>query len=269
LLLDVAAALSGAEGKLSRIELEELGASPRSRLQAGIAGQPLLGIVARVATMLGLSRPEVVVGADVTRPRVLGQDPIWLVVPESILSQQEPVQTALVVGPLVRAALGASWLYDLPGAYAHATLCGAIRQVVPGYAADAGDADQQDLVAEMSRRVAKAIGRKQKKALQELTPAVERSRDVTPEDGRAFELAVARTELRAAFVVTGDLLATLDVARGDDAALGAATATVGKPALLATLRHPTAGDLTGFALAPSTTALRWRAGTLEGKRAPT
>jgi tetratricopeptide (TPR) repeat protein len=269
LLLDVAAALSGAEGKLSRIELEELGASPRSRLQAGFAGQPLLLIVARVATMLGLPRIEVVVGADVTRPRVLGQDPTWLVVPESILSQQEPLQTALVVGPLVRAALGASWLYDLPGAYAHATLCGAIRQVVPGYAADAGDADQQDLVEEMARRVAKTIGRKQKKALQELVPALESAHEVTPEDGRAFELALARAELRAAFVVTGDLLATLDVARGDDAALGAATASVGKPALDAMLRHPAARDLAGFALAPPTTALRWRAGSLAGKRTST
>jgi len=247
-LLDVAAALSGAEGKLARIELEELGASPRSRLQAGVAGQPLLGLAGRVATMLGLPRIEVVVG-DVKRPRVLGQDPTWLVVPESILSQQEPLQTALVVGPLVRAALGASWLYDLPGAYAHATLCGAIRQVVSGYAADAGDADQQDLVGEMSRRVAKAIGRKQKKALQEIAPALELAPEITPADGRAFELAVARTELRAAFVVTGDLLATLDVARGDDAALGAATASVGKAALAAMLRHPATGDLAGFALA--------------------
>jgi hypothetical protein len=211
----------------------------------------------------------VVVGADVSRPRVLGQDPMWLVVPESILSQQEPVQTALVVGPLVRAVLGASWLYDLPGAYAHATLCGAIRQVVPGYAAGAGDADQQDLIDEMSRRVAKAIGRKQKKALQELVPALEVTQEATPADGRAFELAIARTELRAALVITGDLLAALDVARGDDAALGTATASVGKTALAAMLRHPAACDLAGFALAPSTTALRWRAGSLGGRRAST
>jgi tetratricopeptide (TPR) repeat protein len=266
MLLDVAAALSGVEGKLARVELEELGASPRSRLQAGVAGQPLLVLVARVATMLGLPRIEVVVG-DVKRPRVLGHDPTWLVVPESILSQQEPLQTALVVGPLVRAVLGASWLYDLPGPYAHATLCGAIRQVVSGYAADAGDADQQDLAEEMSRRVAKAIGRKQKKALQELAAALEIAPEITPADGRSFELAVARTELRAAFVVTGDLLATLDVARGDDAALGTATGSVGRAALAAMLRHPSAGDLAGFALAPSTTALRWRAGTLGGKRA--
>ncbi len=155
---------------------------------------------------------------------------------------------------------------DLPGAYAHATLCGAIRQVVSGYAAGAGDADQQDLVEEMSRRVAKAIGRKQKKALQELASALEIAPEITLSDGRAFELAVARTELRAAFVVTGDLLATLDVARGDDAALGAATASVGKAALTAMLRHPAMGDVAAFALAPSTTALRWRAGTLAGKR---
>ncbi|HEX8795999.1 MAG TPA: hypothetical protein VF765_33850 [Polyangiaceae bacterium] len=264
LLLDVASALSGAEGKLAHVALEDLGASPRGRLTAGVAGHPLLVIVARIATMLGLPRPEVVVGVDVTRPRVLGVEPTWLVVPESMLSKDEPLQTALVAGPLVRAALGASWLYDLPGAYAHATLCAAARQVVGGYAADEGDVDQQDLVEEMSRRVAKAIGRKQKKALQELAPALASAAVVTPDDARAFELAVARTELRTAFVVTGDLLATLDVARGDDPALGTASASVGKAALSAVLRHPAAGDLGRFALEPSTTALRWRAGTLWG-----
>lgn len=265
LLLDVAAALSGAEGKLAHIGLEQLGASPRGRLTPGVAGQPLLVTVARIATMLGLPRPEVVVGVDVTRPRVLGHDPTWLVIPESLLSMDEPLQTALVAGPLVRAAMGASWLYDLPGTYAHATLCAAARQVLAGYAADAGDVDQQDLVEEMARRVAKAIGRKQKKALQELTPDLASAPVFTPDDARAFELAVARTELRTAFVVTSDLLATLDVARGDDLALGAATASVGKAALGAVLRHPAAGDLARFALEPSTTALRWRAGTLWGQ----
>jgi cellulose synthase operon protein C len=264
LLLDVAAALSGAEGKLAHVALEDLGASPRARLSAGVSGHPLLVMVARLATMLGLPRPEVAIGVDVTRPRVLGQEPMWLVVPESLLSTDEPLQTALVAGPLVRAALGATWLYDLPGAYAHATLCAAARQVVAGYAADAGDVDQQDMVEEMARRVAKAIGRKQKKALQELVPALESAPDTTPSDARAFELAVARTELRTAFVVTGDLLATLDVARGDDPALGAATASVGKATLAAVLHHPAAGDLARFALDPSATALRWRAGTLWG-----
>lgn len=265
LLLDLVAALSGAEGKLAQIGLEDLGASPRGRLATGVAGHPLLVTVARIATMLGLPRPEVVIGVDVTRPRVLGQEPTWLVIPESLLSLDEPLQTALVAGPLVLAALGAGWLYDLPGAYAHATLCAAARQVIAGYAADAGDVEQQDLVDEMARRVAKAIGRKQKKALQELAPALESAAVVTPEDARAFELAVARTELRTAFVVTGDLLATLDAARGDDPPLGAASASVGKAALAAVLRHPAAGDVTRFALDPSATALRWRAGTLWGQ----
>jgi len=119
----------------------------------------------------------------------------------------------------------------------------------------------------MSRRVGKAIGRKQKKALGELAPALSEMRAPTLAEVGAFERLVAQAELRAAFIVTGDLLSTLDAARARDGALGAATASVGAAGLRATLGHPVAGDLTRFALSPAATTLRWRAGTLWGRKA--
>jgi serine/threonine-protein kinase len=261
LLLDVALALAGIEGKLTHVALEDVGASPRSRLVHGTSGQPVLAIVARLAALLGLERPEVVVGADVQHPRPLVHDGFWLVIPEALVAQPEPVQAASIMGPLVRLALRVAWLDDLPGAYAHALLCAAIRQVIPGYASEVGGGEQQDLIDEMSRRVGKAVGRKQKKALHELVPALEAARTATRADAEAFERAIESCELHAAFVAGGDLLATLDVLRALDVGLGKATEAVGISALGAVMTHPLAGDLARFALAPSTTTLRRRAGS--------
>jgi hypothetical protein len=187
------------------------------------------------------------------------------VVPESLLAKPDSVQAAALVSPLVRLALGVPWLEDMKGPYAHAILCAAARQVVEGYAADVGDADTQELIAEFTRRVARAIGRKQKKALQELAPALGATRPLTIADVDALERGVARAELRAAFLLTGDLLATIDAARLRDPELSRAMSGVGKKVLAASLGDPLTGDLIAFALTPGATALRRRAGTIWGR----
>ena len=259
LLLDLAAAVAGAASKFARVDMDELGVSPRDRM----TGHPLL--VYRLAKMFGLEPPDVVTSAVVTRARVVAHETPWIVVPEALLSQPEPVQVAALVGPLVRLALGVPWIEDLRGVFAHAVLCAAARQVLPAYASDGSDAALQERLEEFTRRVARAVGRKQKKALQELAPALGATRPPTLGDVDLFERGIARTELRAAFLATGDLLATLDAARAADPELGRVTANVGKPALSAVLMHPLARDLVSFALAPATTALRRKAGTTWGR----
>ncbi len=259
LLLDVAAAIGGVAGKFARVDVDALGVTARDR----VTGHPLL--VYRLARLLGLAPPDVVVSATVPTPRVVANETPWLVVPESLLGQPETVQTASLVGPLVRLALGVPWLEDLKGVYAHAVLCAAARQVVEGYASEVGDADTQELLGDFTKRVARAIGRKQKRALQELAPALAATRPLALTDVEAFERGLARADLRAAFLLTGDLLATLDAARLGDPELFRATAGVGKQALAAILTHPLIGDLVSFALMPATTALRRRAGTTWGR----
>ncbi len=265
LLLELSAALAGAEPKIAPVDLEELGVGPKDRLLPA-SGHPLLLLVHRLATMLGIARPEIALSSGLPHPRLVVKDVPWLVVPQALLQRPEPVQAATLVGPLVRIALAVPWLEELPGAYAHATFCGAARQVVPLFGSET-EPDQVGLIEEMSRRVGKAIGRKQKKALGELAPALSQVRAPTLADIAAFELLVARSELRAAFVLTGDLLATLDAARSRDTILAAATASVGVAGLSATLRHPLGGDVARFALSQASTALRWRAGTLWGRPA--
>ncbi|HTB73353.1 MAG TPA: protein kinase [Polyangiaceae bacterium] len=259
LLLDLAAAIAGAASKFVRVDMDELGVSPRGRL----TGHPLP--VYRLAKMFGLEPPDVVASARVTRPRVVPHETPWIVMPESLLAQPEPVQAAALMGPLVRLALGVPWMEDLRGVQAQAVLCAAARQVLPGYSPDPRDPALNERLEDWTRRLARAIGRKQKKALQELAPALGATRPPSLADVEAFEEGLARTTLRTAFLVTGDLLATLDAARAADPELNSATANVGKAALAAVLTHPLTRDVVSFALAPATTALRRKAGTTWGR----
>jgi serine/threonine protein kinase len=263
LLFELASAIAGADGKLTGVDLDDVGVGPRDRLPPG-GGDPLGSTVERLSSLLGIPRPEVAVSDGVHWPRVVMRDAGWVVVPSALPSWAEPVQAAALAGPLVRIALALPWLDDLPSAYAHAVLCSAARTVVPGFASEITEADQQELIEEMGRRVAKALGRKQKKALAALADRLGNARAPTLADASSFERSVAQAELRAGFVLTGDLLATLDVVRARDEHLARATATVGPQALRATLSHPLAGDVARFALAPSTLNLRWRAGTFWG-----
>ncbi|HEX3770282.1 MAG TPA: protein kinase [Polyangiaceae bacterium] len=256
LLLDVAAAVAGSAAKFARVEMEDLGISPRERL----TGHPRL--VYRLARTFGLEPPDAVVTASAARLRGVAHDPPWLLVPESLTAQPEPVQNARLVAPLLRLALGVPWLEDLRGPFAQALLFGAARQVLPEYGDGViMDAAARERVDELTRRVGRAIGRKQKKALAELAPALGATRPPTIVDVEVLERGIARAELRTAFVVTGDLLATLDAARAEDPELARSTGSVGKGALAATLLHPLARDLVAYALAPATTALRRKLGT--------
>ena len=253
LLLEVALAVAGVASKFARVDAIDLRVSARDR-PGGLL------VVHRVARTLGLDPPEIVVTPSVARPRVVVQDPPWLAVPESLLAQPEPVQAAALAGPLVRLALGVPWLDDLRGVEAQAVLCGAVRQVLPGYG-ESADATQNERLDDFTRRIGRAIGRRQKRALQDLAPALGATRPPVLADISTLERGIARTELRAAFVLTGDLLATLDVVRAADPDFGRATSHVGKAALAAVLGHPLARDLVAFALTPATTALRRKLGT--------
>jgi tetratricopeptide (TPR) repeat protein len=275
LLLELAAAFDGTEAKVALLRpVSDEGArrapEPRENLRitarariAPSSGHPVLGLLQRLSAMFGVPRPEVAIverGASPTLAVV--QDAPWIAMPSALLDLPEPDLTATLVPLLVRLALTVPWLDDLRGADAHALLCGAARLVVPGYASDTTDPEQSARVDEMARRVGKVLGRRQKKALAELAPALGASRAPTLGDVAAWEDALRRTELRASFLATGDLLATVGAARARDEGLALATLHFGPGALRAVLEHPLAGDVARFALAPATTALRWRTGAL-------
>src|SRR5262249_35743387 len=73
--------------------------------------------------------------------------------------------------------------------------------------------------------------------------------------------ALARAELRIAYILTGDVLATIDELRGLDGAFLEATEAPGRGSVAAVLDHAFAGDVVRFALTPEATALRRRVGS--------
>jgi hypothetical protein len=253
-LLEVAAAISGVEGKIMRADLGALGVVPRDRLTSR-GGHPTRVILDRVLRQLGIADLELAVAPGALRVRVLAQDEPWIVIPPAFVKQSEPVQMAALARAAARVAYGVPWLEELSPGQVEALLVAAARQVVKGY----GRADAA-LVAQHEASLARALSRRQRRLLEDLAPHLSTS-NAKPPQADDFVQALTRAELRAAFLLGGDLLALLEEMRPLDAALTAATESPGTRALATLLDHPLTGDLVRFALTPEATALRRRLGS--------
>lgn len=261
-LLEVAAAIANIDAKMLRADLSEIGISSRDRVSAR-SGNPTRALFDRMLRMLGLSDVELVITPNVARTRVIAQDEPWVLVPKTLSDLPEPAQMASMGRALARITLGVPWLEELPAPHIEALLIAAARAVAPGYAQQELDVLAQKLVAQYEPGIHKALSRKQKRTLEELAPHM-----LTPQ-GRpmpidAFVATLGRAELRVAYLLTGDLLATIDEYRGIDPALLRATETPGRAALAAVLEHPFAGDVARWAILPEATALKRRLGTAWG-----
>jgi serine/threonine-protein kinase len=257
----IVSALAGVEAKLARTDLEALGTSPRQRLTPA-SGHPAPYALAWLSRLLGIDCPPAVVSERLNVPRALCVDgEPWVGVPASLVSRPEPEQIASLVRPLVRIALAATWLDELLPDELFSLLIAIARRAAPGYSSMSSDVDHA-LVEDFSQKIGRAVGRKQKKALGDLAARLADAPPLTPVDAEVFARALGCAEVRAAFVITGDLLATVDALRAAQPALRRETDNAGPRALAAVLSHPLAGDLVRTAIAPRTTALRARLGTL-------
>ena len=131
---------------------------------------------------------------------------------------------------------------------------------MPTYGKDDVDVLSLKLVLQYEPNITKELSRKHRQALEKLIPLM------SSPQGRIIPIDVligslARAELRIAYVLTGDVLATIDELRGLDAAFLKATETPGRGSVGAVLDHPFAGDVLRFALTPEATALRRRVGS--------
>jgi tetratricopeptide (TPR) repeat protein len=253
-LLAVAAAIAGIEGKVLRADLATVGIASRDRI-APRSGHPTRILLDRIVRQLGIAEVELAVAPSALRTRVLAQDTPWIVVAPSFVKQPEPAQLAGLARAAARIACGVPWLEEISPAQIEALLVAAARQVVKGYgAADAS------LVAQHEAAIAKALSRRQRKLLEDLAPQLA-APGARPPPADEFVQALIRAELRAAFLVSGDLLAMLEEMRPLDAAIHAAIESPGTSALATLLDHPLAGDLVRFALTPEATALRRRLGS--------
>jgi tetratricopeptide (TPR) repeat protein len=258
-LLEVAAAVAGLETRVLRADVAELGLSSRDRISPR-SGNVTRALMDRVLDSLGLADIELVLTPAVARTRVLAQDTLWIVAPKSLADAPEPVQLAALGRALTRISLGAPWLEELPAPHVEAYLVACARQVVPGYGQEDLDVLASKLVAHYEPLVARSIGRKQKKLLEELAVHMEAP------DGRLVPMepfihALARAEVRAAMLLTGDLLGTLEDLRSLDPALHRVTEVPGPRCLGSFLEHPFGGDVCRFAMTGEAIALRRRIGT--------
>ena len=135
----------------------------------------------------------------------------------------------------------------------------AARAVNPTFGKEDLDSLSMKLVAQYEPNVARELSRKHRQNLERVVPMM------NGPQGRAIGIdvligALARAELRIAYLLTGDVLATIDELRGLDAGFLRATETPGKASLAAVLDHPFAGDVVRFALTPEATALKRRVG---------
>ncbi|MDB4933168.1 MAG: domain protein putative component of TonB system, partial [Labilithrix sp.] len=259
ILLDIAQAISGIEAKLLRADISEIGVTSRDRVGKR-SGNPTRLLLDRLSKALGLSDIELVITPNVSRTRVLAQDGLWVVVPKALTELPEPTQLASIGRALARIALNVPWLEELPPPHIEAMLCAAGRAVNPAFGKDDIDVLSLKLVLQYEPNLVKELSRKQKQNLEKLVPAM------NGPQGRLIGIdvligALARAELRIAYLLTGDVLATIDELRGLDGAFLQATETPGRKSLGAVLDHAFAGDVVRYALTTEATALRRRVGS--------
>jgi hypothetical protein len=181
------------------------------------------------------------------------------VVPKALTELPEPTQLASLARAIARVALCVPWLEELPPPHIEAMLVAAARCVFPAFGKEDIDVLSQKLVSQYEPNFAKELSRKHRQNLEKIIPLM------SSPQGRLVAIdvligALARAELRIAYLLTGDVLATIDELRGLDAAFLAATESPGRHSLAAVLDHPFAGDVVRYALTSEATALRRRVG---------
>lgn len=250
-MIDVAVAIAPIAAKALRFEVGSLGVSSRERIGPR-DGHPTRAIADRVARALGLEAFELYLtptwqGAA----RAYPGDPPIIVGPTSFAELPEPEQIFGLARLLIRACLGFSWLDELSIDAADGLLLAALRSVVPSFGVGELTAPREAAVQSLLVPVQKAIGRRQRKLLEEIVPNA-----VAAYDPRALNIGVRRSEYRIAYIVAGDLLAVVDYLRRFDREIARSQE---EPRVL--LQHPVTNELIRYALTAEAYAERRRIGT--------
>ena len=250
-LLDLCAAVQPIAGKALRIELTTFGIGSRDRVGPR-DGHPTRALADRIARAIGVEAFELYLspvwqGAA----RVYPGDPPAIIAASSFADLPEPEQLFALARLLVRVALGPTFLDELTPEALDGFLLASLRTVDAGFGA--GElARPRELAAQgLIAHVQRAIGRRQKKLIEEIVlPVLLPGFDVRP-----FSLALRRTEYRAALLLSGDVIAAIDHLRRIEAARIPDEAR-------SLLKHPVTSELIRFALQPESPAERRRLGTM-------
>jgi len=252
--LDVASALADVMQKLLRVDPFALGLAPRDKLPPR-APHPARALADRFARAFGEPRFDLFVdAAAVSVPRIIPSDPPAIVLPRGYGDLADNEQAAGVCRLLVYIALSVPWLEDLGPGDLEGLLFGAMRNGRESWQEGSLAAGAEASADLWRPRIAKVIGRKHKRALEEIA-----ARATSFVDPAAFRQAVRRAAARAAYVLTGDLPSTLNHLLRTDRDLSQVARADVAPKLLA---HPISKDVLFYALGPESLKLRRNVGTV-------
>jgi hypothetical protein len=252
-LLEVAALLWDPLAKLVGQEPEALGLASRDRLTSR-SGHPVRALAERVARAFGDVRFDLYLDArKASQARLLVAEPVALVLPPGFADRPEREQVAVIARLLTFVALDIPWLEELSADDTDGVLFGGLRAGMElwGHAELSPSADKH--ANAWRPRIAKAAGRKLKRALDESGRKIRAQADTS-----VWRQAVRVAALRASYVLSGDLAATL----GQASELAPELAAAKGPALAAKLfAHPLTREVVAFALSDKAQELRRACGT--------
>jgi tetratricopeptide (TPR) repeat protein len=251
-LLEVAAAIQPIAAKILRFELANIGVASRDRLSAR-DGHPTRVLADRLARALGIEAFDVYLTATWQgAARVYPGDPPAIVASTTFAELPEPEQLYALARLLTRAALGPTWLDELPVDAVDGLLLASLRAVDPGFAGGELTAPRESMAQSFLPAVQKAIGRRQRKQIEELLPTI-----LSNYDARAITIGVRRSEYRAAYVLAGDLVAALDYLRRFDRDIGRSAEDA-----RVLLSHPVTNELLRYAMSAESVTERRKVGAI-------
>ncbi|WP_437335190.1 cellulose synthase [Sorangium sp. So ce394] len=250
--IDVALAIAPIAAKAIRFELSNLGISSRERVSPR-DNHPTRQLAERVGRALGIEAFELyLVPSWQGAARVFPGDPPAIVAPTSFTELPELEQTFALARLFARVAVGFTFLDEIPAEATDGLLLASLRTIDPGFGSGAVSPAREHATQQMLPGVQRAIGRRQRKMLEEVASTVNVSYDA-----RAFVIGLRRSEYRIGYLLSGDALAAVDYLRRYDRDIARSTE---EPRLL--LQHPVANELLRYALSADAYAERRRAGSV-------
>ena len=251
-LLGVAGLLSEAVPKWIRQEPEAFGTSASQRLTSR-ASHPVRALADRIARAFGDLQFDLYPDAPGTEVgRVLSGAPPALVLPQKFAERPEVDQAAELARLLTYVALDIPWVEEASAENVDGILFGALRAGSEFWGQGELSPSADMSAGQWRPRITKNVGRRIKRSLEETAQRIRAQADTS-----LWRQAVRVTSLRAAYVVTGDLTASLAQILRLDRELG-------QDSELLSARlfdHPLARELVLFALSDSALALRQAVGT--------
>lgn len=199
--------------KLYLGDLGRFGVNVKEKITAR-SGNPLRTFVDRIANAFGLPDYDLYVyrGAGTAVSLEFGALPVVLV-PATVLRLPEPQQAFVLARALVYVQRGLQAVTRFKASELMLILAAAARTAAPNYGSNLADPSALD---DLQRRIIKAIGRRERQILQDVSAEYAQS---APVDFNAWYADQRTSALRAAALVAGDLPSCVTLLRQEDQAL--------------------------------------------------